>query len=71
MEQLQSHICMRKGFLIYEEIRRYSTIYEEAVSHLRLCNCSISKLYEENLIFFFVSVQSLFYGCVKPKAVLV
>ena len=25
---------MRKGFLIYEEIRKYLTIYEEAVSHL-------------------------------------
>jgi hypothetical protein len=24
---------MRKGFLIYEEMRKYSTIYEEAVSH--------------------------------------
>ncbi len=25
---------MRKGFLIYEEMRKYLTIYEEAVSHL-------------------------------------
>jgi hypothetical protein len=33
MEQLQSHICMRKGFLIYEEKRKYLPIYEEAVSH--------------------------------------
>ncbi len=24
---------MRKGFLIYEEIRNYLTIYEETVSH--------------------------------------
>jgi hypothetical protein len=24
----------RKGFLIYEEIRKYLTIYEEAVSHM-------------------------------------
>jgi hypothetical protein len=24
---------MRKGFLIYEEIRKYLAIYEEAVSH--------------------------------------
>jgi hypothetical protein len=62
---------MRKGFLIYEEIRRYSTIYEEAVSHIRLCNCSISELYEENLVFFFISVQFLFHGCEKPKAALV
>jgi hypothetical protein len=25
---------MRKGFLIYEEMRKYLTIYEKAVSHL-------------------------------------
>ena len=25
---------MRKGFLIYEEMRKYSPIYEEAVSHI-------------------------------------
>jgi hypothetical protein len=24
---------MRKGFLIYEEMRKYLTVYEEAVSH--------------------------------------
>jgi hypothetical protein len=33
-EQLQSHICMKKGFLIYEEVRIYFPIYEEAVSHI-------------------------------------
>jgi hypothetical protein len=25
---------MRKGFLIYEEMRKYLVIYEEAVSHI-------------------------------------
>ncbi len=25
---------MRKGFLMYEEMRKYLTIYEEAVSHI-------------------------------------
>jgi hypothetical protein len=25
---------MRKGFLIYEEMRKYLAIYEEAVSHI-------------------------------------
>jgi hypothetical protein len=25
---------MRKGFLIYEEMRKYLTIYEEAVGHI-------------------------------------
>ncbi len=49
---------MRKGFLIYEEMRKYIPIYEEGVSHIRLCNCSILSflIFEENLIFFFISV---------------
>jgi hypothetical protein len=34
MEQLQSHIRMRTGFLIYEEMRKYFSLYEEAVSHI-------------------------------------
>ncbi len=28
---------MKKGFLIYEEMRKYLTIYEEAVSHTWFC----------------------------------
>jgi hypothetical protein len=49
---------MRKGFLIYGERRKYFPIYEEVVSHILLCNCSILNflIYEENLIFFFISV---------------
>ncbi len=51
---------MRKSFLMYEEKRKYLTIYEdeEAVGHIWLCNCSILNflIYEENLIFF-LSVQ--------------
>jgi hypothetical protein len=52
---------MRKGFLIYEEMCKYFPIYEEAVSHVLLCNCSILNflIYEENLIFFFLSVLLL------------
>ncbi len=52
---------MRKGFLIYEELRKYFPIYEEAVSHILHCNCStlIFLTYEENLIFFFISVPVL------------
>ncbi len=47
---------MRKGFLIYEEKRKFFPIYEETVSHIShiwLCNFSILNflLYEENLIF--------------------
>ena len=52
---------MRKGFLIYEGMRKYFPIYEEAVSHIRLCNCSIQNflIYEENLISFFISVEKM------------
>ncbi len=51
---------MRKGFLIYVEMRKYFPIYEETVSHIWLCNCSVLNflIYEENLIFFFISVAS-------------
>ncbi len=50
---------MKKGFLIHEEMRKYFPIYEEAVSHIRLCNCFTLNIliYEENLIFFFISVS--------------
>jgi hypothetical protein len=48
---------MRKGFLKYEEMRKYLSIYEEDVSHICLCNLSILN-YEENLIFFFISADS-------------
>jgi hypothetical protein len=52
---------MRKGFLIYEEMRKYFPIYcmyEKAVSH----NCSILNflIYEENFSFFFIRYISLF-----------
>ncbi len=50
---------MRRGFLIYEQMQKYFHIYEEAVSHIWLCNCSTLNflIYEENLIFFFISVH--------------
>jgi hypothetical protein len=43
---------------VYEEMRKYLPTYEEAVSPICLCNSSIQKflIYEENLIFFFISV---------------
>jgi hypothetical protein len=49
---------MSKGFLIYEEMRKYLAIYEEAVSRILLCTCSIMNflIYEENFIFFRISV---------------
>jgi hypothetical protein len=45
---------MKKVFLIYEEMRKYSIIFEEAVSHLCLCTRSLLNflLYEENFVFF-------------------
>jgi hypothetical protein len=55
---------MRKGFLIYEEMRKYFPRYEEAVSHIWLCNCSILNflIYEENLFFFLSVYPFLFHG---------
>jgi hypothetical protein len=40
-------------------MRKYLNIYEEAVGHILLCNCSILNflIYEENLIFSFISVR--------------
>jgi hypothetical protein len=35
---------MRKGFLIYEVMRKYFPIYEKGVSHLWLCNSSIQNI---------------------------
>jgi hypothetical protein len=55
---------MRKGFLLYEEMRKYLVIYEEAVSHILLCNRSLPDfytLYEENLVYFFISVGWVHY----------
>ncbi len=50
---------MRKGFLIYEEVRKYLAVYEEANSHIWLCNRSLLNflIFEENLIIFFISAR--------------
>jgi hypothetical protein len=55
---------MRKGFLIYVEMRKYLTIYEKAVS--RLCNWFhlnfLILVYEENWCYFLsVCIQVLTY----------
>jgi hypothetical protein len=49
---------MRRAFLIYEEMRKYFPMYEEAISRIWLCNRSILNflIYEENL-FSFLSVN--------------
>ncbi len=53
---------LRKGFLKYEEMRKYLTTYEEAVNHIWLCNRSHLNflIYEENFIFFFISAAPEF-----------
>ncbi len=53
---------MRKGFLIYEKMRKYFPIYEEAVSHIWLCNCSILNflIYMRKIWFSFLSVFGVF-----------
>jgi hypothetical protein len=63
---LVSKSYMRKDFLIYEyyeEMRDYLTKYEEAVSHIWICNRSLLNflIYEENLIFFFISEAECFH----------
>jgi hypothetical protein len=49
---------MRKGFLIYKEMRKFLVIYEEAVvSYMWLCNCSLLNfLIYEKCFFSFLSV---------------
>jgi hypothetical protein len=47
----------RKDFLIYEEMHKYFIIYEEAVSLYAFNLIPLNFLiYEENFIFFFISV---------------
>ncbi len=59
---------IQSGAVMYEEglpniwgNAQIFPIYEEAVSHIWLCNCSTLKvlIYEENLIFFFFSVWTI------------
>ncbi len=54
---------MRKGFLIYEEMRKYFPIYEDSRRPLVIYDFATAPLwislyvYEENLIFFFISIH--------------
>jgi hypothetical protein len=48
---------MRKGFPIYEEMIKYLTIYEEAVSHIYDFATAHFLVYEEIFIFFFIIVR--------------
>ncbi len=60
---------MRKDFLIFEEMRKYFPIYEEAVSHIWLCNCSTLNfpINEEKLIFF-LSVCMMYIKLQRKEA---
>ncbi len=53
---------MRKGFLIYEEMRKYISLYIRTplVILYIVCNCSTLNflIYEEHFIFFFISILS-------------
>ncbi len=51
--------CMRKGFLIYEEMRKYFPMYEEAVSHVWLCNCPTLNILIRKIWFSFLSVYCM------------
>ncbi len=59
---------MRKGLLIYEEMRKYLVIYEEAVSHMWLCYRSLQDIliYDDNFVFFFISVLACQLVCRRP-----
>ncbi len=48
---------MRKGFLIYEEMRKYFVLNEEAVSHKWLCTRSLPNFLMYEVIFFFLTVH--------------
>ncbi len=63
---------MRKGFLIYEEMRKYLVIYEEAVSHIWLCNRSLLDflIYEEKFVFVFISVTFGLIGKIRSFTLL-
>ncbi len=61
-ERLQSHIWGRASYSnIWGNMRKYLVIFEEAVGHICLCNRSRlnSLIYEENWIFFFLSVSPI------------
>ncbi len=48
---------LRKGFLIYEEMRNYLTIYEEAVSDFATDPIWISLYRRKTLFYFLISAK--------------
>ncbi len=63
MEQLQSHIWLTASSYMGKSLRISSYIRKPFLIHIWLCNCSTLNflIYEENLIFFFISVSSIKY----------
>ncbi len=59
---------MRKGFLIYEVMRKYLVTYEEAVSHITMCNCSLMNFLIYEKFFYFLSYQCAFGMAAAKKA---
>ncbi len=57
---------MTNGLLIYGEIFAHFLIYEEALPHIWLCNCSALNflIYEENVRFFFYQCNIM--TCICP-----
>ena len=55
---------MTNGLLIYGELFAHFLIYFETLPNICLCNCSIMNfiIYEENFIFFFISVEEKYEG---------
>ncbi len=51
---------MSKGFLIYEEMRKYLVIYEEAFSHDFATASFWISLYMRNIFYFLLSVNSTY-----------
>jgi hypothetical protein len=60
---------MRKGFL-YKKMRQYLTIYEDAVSHIRLCNSSFLNflICEENSVFLFTVYSAYRLFCLLGES---
>ncbi len=55
-------LYMRTGFTMYEGMRKFFTIYEEAVSHIWLWSRSLwISLYMRNILFSFLSVYNILY----------
>jgi hypothetical protein len=54
-------LYMRKGFLIYEKMGKYLTIYLKAVRHISLCSRSLLffLIYEENVNFIFYQCKRI------------